>query len=128
MQTESIEPVIGSEEKEKRSIIILKNLLCSTQLGSGNSAVYVMVMKAIEPGNTGSGIYSSRQGPTTHELRLHHGQRGRSLKLMPQEWSFTKFLILSSCLLPSPRIMLTISPTNAIFFGPQETCTIGGDI
>ena len=58
MQTESIEPAIGSEE-QKKSPNILNNLLCSTQLGSGNSAMYVMVTKAIEPSVTGSGFYRS---------------------------------------------------------------------
>ena len=56
IQTESIEPAMGSEDK-KKSPSILKNLLCSTQLGSGNSAMYVMVTEAIEPGDTGSGFY-----------------------------------------------------------------------
>ena len=53
---ESIEPAIGSEE-QKKAPNILNNLLCSTQSGSGHSAMYVMVTKAIEPGDTGSGFY-----------------------------------------------------------------------
>ena len=92
---------VGSEEK-KIFPSTLKNLLCSTQLGSGNSAGLAMVIKTMEPGDTGSGFYSSWQGPITREVLLHHGQRGRPLQLMLQGWLFTKFLLVSSYLLPSP--------------------------
>ena len=46
-------------------------------VGQRKSAMKVTALKTMEPGDTGSGFYSSWQGPTTREVRLYHGQRGR---------------------------------------------------
>ena len=83
IQPESIEPVIGSEETENRSPIILKNLLCSTQLGSGSSTIFPYGFRKTSASPVTRVVEPTAQGKDRPRVTyLHHGQRGRPYKLI----------------------------------------------